>query len=76
VQLDGGREDVRLPAREGVYVQHEHLDPKPAAVRAFVAAVLALSDDPQPDNVERYLVASDALEESSSRRTPYARRAA
>jgi hypothetical protein len=55
---------------------HEHLDPTPVAVRAFVDAVLALSDDPQPDNVDRYLVASDALEESSSRREPRASRAA
>jgi hypothetical protein len=68
--LGGGREDARLRDREGGHVPHEHLDPEPAAVRAFVDAVLALSDDPRPENVERYLVASEVLEESSSRRTP------
>jgi hypothetical protein len=34
------------------------------AFRQFVDAVLALSDDPEPANVERYLEASRALEES------------
>jgi hypothetical protein len=57
-------------------VPSEHPDPESAAVRAFVDAVLALSDDPQPDNVRRYLVASNALEESSSTRTPRVSRAA
>jgi hypothetical protein len=32
------------------------------AFRQFVAAVLALSDDPGPANLERYLAASRALE--------------
>ena len=34
------------------------------AFEQFVAAVLALSDDPEPANVERYLEASRALERS------------
>jgi hypothetical protein len=55
-------------------VQYEHIEPKASAVRAFVDAVLALSDDPQPENVERYLVASHALEDSM--RKPRERRAA
>jgi hypothetical protein len=37
--------------------------PKTSAVRRFVDAVVALSDDPRPDNIERYLVASRALED-------------
>ena len=48
---------------------HEHLDvlrriadEGPAEVSAFVEAVLALSDDPRPENIDRYLVASRALE--------------
>jgi hypothetical protein len=79
--LGGGREDARLPAREGAHVRHEHLDlllppPKPSAVSALVEAVRVLSDDPQPDNVERYLVASRALEDSRSRKKPRTSRAA
>jgi hypothetical protein len=50
--------------------------PEPSAIRAFVEAVLALSDDPRPENVERYLVASHALEDSRSRREPRTSRAA
>jgi hypothetical protein len=34
------------------------------AFRQFVDAVLALSDDPEPANVERYLEASRTLDES------------
>jgi len=87
--LGGAREDVRLPAREGAQMRLEHLDglrriaeegefpaPEPSAVRRFVEAVLALSDDPRPENVGRYLVASRALEDSRSRRKPCASRAA
>jgi hypothetical protein len=74
--LGGGLEDTWLRAGEGAQVKQEHLDPKPSAVRAFVDAVLALSDDPQPANVERYLVASHALEDSRSMTNPRARRAA
>jgi hypothetical protein len=70
--LGGRREDVRRDAREGAEVQLEYVDrrppPKPAAARAFIEAVLALSDDPQRANVERYLRASHVLEDSRSRR--------
>jgi len=49
---------------------HEHLDllrrvadEGPADVRALVEAVLALSEDPhRQENIDRYLVASRALE--------------
>jgi hypothetical protein len=65
----------------------EHLDglrriaegfppPEPSAVRRFVEAVRALSDDPRPENVERYLLASHALEGPRSKRTPRRSRAA
>jgi hypothetical protein len=81
--LDGGREDARLPAREGAQMLREHLDmlrsiaeEGPADVRVFVEAVLALSDDPRPENIDRYLVASRALEDTRSRRTPRLSRAA
>jgi hypothetical protein len=65
-QLDGLRiaEEVEFPAAE------------PAAVRRFVEAVRALSDDVRPENVDRYLVASRALEDSRSRRMPRPSRAA
>ena len=38
--------------------------PSPAATRQLVDAVVALSEDPGPDNLERYLAASRALEDS------------
>jgi hypothetical protein len=41
--------------------------PKRSAVRRFVESVRALSDDPRPENVERYLLASRALEASRSK---------
>jgi hypothetical protein len=58
-------------------VRHDQLDllrhfgevPEPAALSAFVEAVLALSDDPAPENVNRYLVVSRALKDSRSRRS-------
>ena len=50
--------------------------PKPPAVRRFVEAVLALSDEPAPLNVKGYLVASRALEDSRSIPTPRSKRAA
>jgi hypothetical protein len=65
--LDG----LRRTAGEGEFAASEY-----SALRRFVDAVLALSDDPQPENVERYLVASRALEDSRSRRKPRPRRAA
>jgi hypothetical protein len=43
------------------------------AFRLFVSAVLAFSDDPGPDNLERYLAASRALEESRCSRQTRAR---
>src|SRR4051794_15029749 len=65
-------------------MRQEHLDrsrriaerPRLAELCRFIDAVVALSADPQPDNVERYLVASRALEDSHSRRTPRPSRAA
>ncbi|MCW2976556.1 MAG: hypothetical protein JWM06_1837 [Actinomycetia bacterium] len=57
-------------------IAEELLSPEPSAIRRFVEAVLAVSEDPQPENVERYLVASRALEESRSRRNPRSSRAA
>ena len=36
----------------------------PTALGRFVEAVRALSFDPRPENVERYLLASSALEDS------------
>jgi hypothetical protein len=58
-------------------VRHDHLHPlqrfaegpEHAALSAFVEAVRALSDDPAPDNVKRYMVVSRALEDSRSRRS-------
>jgi hypothetical protein len=41
-----------------------------SAFRRFVEAVAALSDDPAPENLERYLEASRALEESRRRPPP------
>jgi hypothetical protein len=38
--------------------------PEESAVREFVDAVLALSEDPGPANLERYLAVSRELEES------------
>jgi hypothetical protein len=48
----------------------EGFPPPESSVRRFVEAVLALSDNPRPENVERYLVASRALEDSRSSRKP------
>ena len=41
-----------------------------SAVHRFAEAVRALSDDPRSANVERYLVASRALEDFRSRGEP------
>ena len=51
-------------------------EPSPSAVGALVEAVLALSDDPRHENVERYLVASRALEDSRSEESLSTRQAA
>jgi hypothetical protein len=40
------------------------LEPERRAFRLFGDALLAFSDDPGPDNLERYLAASRGLEES------------
>jgi hypothetical protein len=84
--LGGACDDVRLCAREGVQMRLEHLDGSrriaeegedPAsAIRRFVEAVQELSDDPRPENVERYLLASRALEGPGSKGTPRRGRAA
>jgi len=72
LRLGGAREDVRPRAREGVQMRLEDGDPayRAPAVRRFVEAVQALSANPQPENVERYLIASRALERPRSRRKP------
>jgi hypothetical protein len=89
--LGGGSDDARLRARNGAQMALDHAHglrritgdcpaavraPEHARVRRFVDAVLALSDDPKPENVEQYLVASRALEDSRSRRKPRPSRAA
>jgi hypothetical protein len=51
-----------------------HIEPpKAGAVRDFINAVLALSDDPEPANVRRYLAASQALEDPRPPRRTKAR---
>jgi hypothetical protein len=69
--LGARSEDAQFLAREGAHMRRERSDrsrrfaevPKTSAMRRFVDAVVALSDDPRPDNIERYLVASRALED-------------
>jgi hypothetical protein len=41
-----------------------------SAFRQFADAVVAFSDDPGPDGLERYLAASRALEEARRSREP------
>jgi hypothetical protein len=56
-------------------MEHDQLDPpEEGALRRFVAAVLAFSDDPRP-NIERYLAASRELEGLRSRPSPAPERA-
>jgi hypothetical protein len=85
--LGGAHEDVRRRARESAQMRIDHADglrriaeegevPEPSAVRRLVEAVLALSDNPRPENVERYLAASRALEGSRSGKKPRESRAA
>ena len=44
-------------------MQHDRL-PDRIAFRQFVEALVDFSDDPGPENLERYLAASQALEHS------------
>ena len=81
--MGAGCDDARLRAREGCAMRNENLDllrriadEGQGEVRAFVDAVLDLLDDPRPENVERYLVASNELEDFRSGRQPRASRAA
>ena len=67
---------MRIEHVDGLRRIAEGLSPEPSAVRRFVAAVLAVSEDPQPENVERYLAASRVLEDARSNRKPRASRAA
>ena len=54
---------------------HEELVRPPTAnrdaLRQFVDAVVALSDEPGPANLERYLAASRSLEEARLETSPY-----
>jgi hypothetical protein len=44
------------------------------AFRQFVEAVVDLSDDPGPENLERYLAASQALDDSRRKGSSAAKR--
>jgi hypothetical protein len=48
--------------------------PARTPIQELMDAVLALSDDPRPANVERYLAASRALEDSKPSRAGSGRR--
>jgi hypothetical protein len=63
--LGGAAEDTRFHSRERVRVRYEDID-QHSAIGRFVAAVLALSDDPAPPNLDRYLIASRRLEDARS----------
>ena len=67
---------TKAPRRRAAGTSSLRLAPEPSAARRFIEAVLALSDDPRPENVEEYLVASRALDDSRSRKEPRPRRAA
>ena len=56
MKFGAGREDASRPRRDRGHVKHD--------IREFVDAVLALSDDPGPANLQRYLAVSQELEES------------
>jgi hypothetical protein len=76
-ELDAGREDAEPSAREAEGMGDSALPPpQPDAIRQLVDAVLALSDDPAPANVQRYLAVSRALEASRSKAKTSAKRAA
>jgi hypothetical protein len=65
VRLDAASDDVRLRAREGAHMRRtDEEGESPSALGLFVEAVRALSFDPRPENVERYLLASTALDDS------------
>src|SRR2546423_861797 len=65
VELGAAHADVAEARRNaGSMPRARPAPPHPSAVRDLVEAVQALSDDPGPGNVERYLAASRALEES------------
>jgi hypothetical protein len=63
--LGTGRDDAAPRSRDGVCVQYERSQTE--KLRQFSDAVIAFSDDPGPENLERYLAASRALEESRRR---------
>jgi hypothetical protein len=65
--LGTGREDAARCSRDGVTVEDDRSQSE--TLRQFSDAVIAFSDDPGPENLERYLAASHALEESR-RRSP------
>jgi hypothetical protein len=50
--------------------QDGHKPPDRRALQDFIDAVHALSDDPRPANLERYLGSSRALDESRRSRQP------
>jgi hypothetical protein len=50
--------------------------PQAAAMRRFIEAVCALSDDPGRTNVTRYLAASQALDDSRTAQESSLKRAA
>ena len=65
-----------MPDDLGIAVQrHEELERPPTAdrdaLRQFVVAVVAFSDEPGPVNLERYLAASRSLEEARLETPPY-----
>jgi hypothetical protein len=62
------RRGARCHARSWGAMTEARLEPPaPTAVRQLVDAVIAFSEDPGPDNLERYLAASRALEDSRGR---------
>ena len=59
------RRGARCHARSWGAMTETRLEPAaPRAIRQLVDAVVALCEDPGPDNLERYLAASRALEDS------------
>jgi len=71
VQTRAGRHAIVVPVQ-----RKQPVTTTQRALRQFADAVLAFSDDPGPANLERYLAASSALEESRRARPNGARRAA